>query len=295
MKELYYPSRELSIDESMVLWRGRLEFRQYVKDKRHKFGIKLYQLCEPNGIVLKLMVYTGSANPEISGTGHTEKVVFALMKDYLNNGHSLYMDNYYNSVSLSNQLPQNKTYTTGTLRSNRKVNPPEIVKKHLKKKGELIVQYNSKGICIVKWKDRREILAISSEHNAEMQNVTTQRRQEKLKPYLINEYNKFMAGIDHCDQMLSYYSYEYKTLIWYKKLTIHLFQIMLLNSYYLYNQQNPNNKKAFYEYRLCVIENLFGPPPPEPIPKIKISHLPELCPKNEGGGRVKRRSLRIGV
>ncbi|KAJ8970715.1 hypothetical protein NQ314_001062 [Rhamnusium bicolor] len=67
MKEIYYPSRELSIDESMVLWRGRLKFHQYVKGKRHKFGIKLYQLCEPNGTVLKLIVYTGSANPEISG------------------------------------------------------------------------------------------------------------------------------------------------------------------------------------------------------------------------------------
>lgn len=31
MNDIYYPSKELSLDESMVLWRGRLVFRQYIK------------------------------------------------------------------------------------------------------------------------------------------------------------------------------------------------------------------------------------------------------------------------
>lgn len=42
MREIYYPERELTIDEEMVLWRGRLVFRQYIKGKRHKYGIKIY-------------------------------------------------------------------------------------------------------------------------------------------------------------------------------------------------------------------------------------------------------------
>lgn len=293
VKEIYYPTRELSIDESMVLWGGRLTFRQYVKGKRHKFGIKLYQVCEPNGTVLKIFIYKGSASSELSGTGHTEKVVLALMMDYLNNGHSLFMDSFYNSVSLTKQLLEKKTYVTGTLRLNRKGNPTEVVKKKLKTKGELIVQYNSEGICVVKWKDRREILAISSQYNAEMQNITTKRGQQKLKPNLINKYNEFIAGVDHCDQMLSYYTCEHKTLIWYKKLAIHIFQIMLLNSYYLYKQGDFKSKRSFYEFRLCVIEKLLGPPPPQPLPKVNISHLPELCPTNKEGSRINRRRCQI--
>lgn len=292
MEEIYYPPRELSIDESMVLWRGRLKFRQYIKGKRHKFGIKLYVLCEPSGIALKIIVYAGSADPELSGSQHTDKVVLALLAGKLDAGHSIFMDNYYNSVQLTKKLLQRNTYVTGTLRANRKGNPAEIVKKKLKK-GELVAQYNSQGICIVKWKDRREILAISSEYSAEMQNVITQRGQEKIKPVLINRYNEFMAGVDHCDQMLSYYSCEHKTLIWYKKLAIHIFQVMLLNSYYLYKRGNPSNKKSLYDYRLSVIEKLLGSPPAEPLPRVKISHLPELCPKGEGGGRVKRRRCQV--
>jgi len=62
MRDLLSEKRILSIDESMVLWRGRLSFRQYVKGRRHKFGIKLYALCELTGLVQNLIVYTGSAN-----------------------------------------------------------------------------------------------------------------------------------------------------------------------------------------------------------------------------------------
>lgn len=36
MANVYYPGKEISLDESMVMWRGRLVFRQYIKNKRHK-------------------------------------------------------------------------------------------------------------------------------------------------------------------------------------------------------------------------------------------------------------------
>ena len=33
MKEIYIPDKDLSFDEAMMLWRGRLVFRQYIKKK----------------------------------------------------------------------------------------------------------------------------------------------------------------------------------------------------------------------------------------------------------------------
>jgi len=55
------------------------------------------------------------------------------MNNYLNKGFSLYMDNYYNSVTLSNTLLELKTHTTGTLRKNRKGNPKFVIDNKLKK------------------------------------------------------------------------------------------------------------------------------------------------------------------
>lgn len=79
----------------MVLWRGRLQFRQYIKGKRHRYGIKLYTLSEPEGLTPLLHVY-GGKNYILSGKGHSKKVVLHLMRGLLNRGHSLYMDNFYN-------------------------------------------------------------------------------------------------------------------------------------------------------------------------------------------------------
>ncbi|KAG5872728.1 hypothetical protein JTB14_036116 [Gonioctena quinquepunctata] len=115
---------------------------------------------------------------------------------------------------------------------------------------------------MVKWKDRREILAIFSEYNAQLQNFPT-KHQVKCKSQLVNEYEEYTAGVDNCDQILAYYTCEHQILIWYKKLGIHIFQLMLLNTYYLYKQRNPNNRRNIYDYRLCVIQGFLGPIPEE--------------------------------
>ena len=52
-------------------------------------------------------------------------------------------------------------------------------------------------------------------------------------PSMVAEYNKFMSGVDFQDQILAHYSCQHKTLRWYKKLGIHIFQSILLNAYCL--------------------------------------------------------------
>lgn len=74
MSEVYYPGKHLALDESMILWKGRLVFRQYIKNKRHKYSIKLYMLTEPDGLILNFLVYTGQLD-DFAGKGHAQKVV----------------------------------------------------------------------------------------------------------------------------------------------------------------------------------------------------------------------------
>ena len=58
--KVYSPGKSLSMDESLVLFKGRLSFKQYISSKRARFGIKLYQLCTFNGILLDFIVYHGN-------------------------------------------------------------------------------------------------------------------------------------------------------------------------------------------------------------------------------------------
>ena len=55
------PGKNLRIDESLLLWKGRRRLKQYIPLKRNRFGIKLYMIvdCE-TGFVLGFVVYTGA-------------------------------------------------------------------------------------------------------------------------------------------------------------------------------------------------------------------------------------------
>ena len=46
----------MSLDESMVLWQGRLMFRQYIKNKKHKYGVKYFELCQHDGLILRCSI-----------------------------------------------------------------------------------------------------------------------------------------------------------------------------------------------------------------------------------------------
>ena len=45
------------IDESMVPWRSRLLYRQYNSRKAHKYGVKIYKLCDPVSYTYTSSVY----------------------------------------------------------------------------------------------------------------------------------------------------------------------------------------------------------------------------------------------
>jgi len=96
----YIPDREISLDEGMLGWRGRLRFRVYNARKITKYGILVQMVCESStGYICNLQIYDGKCGPL------TETVGF-LLEPYEGKGYHLYLDNYYNSVHQTNELLQ---------------------------------------------------------------------------------------------------------------------------------------------------------------------------------------------
>lgn len=123
-QNVYTPGEKVCIDESLVAWRGRLIFRQYIPNKRAKYGIKVFKLCTEKGYTWNLIVYCGKSkepNTEVS-----EKVVLSLAEGLFNEGRTMYADNYYTSVTLALRMRKRKTHLVGTLRSNRKYLPKGV-------------------------------------------------------------------------------------------------------------------------------------------------------------------------
>jgi hypothetical protein len=55
------------------------------------------------------------------------------------------------------------------------------------------------------------------------------------------DYNKYKTGVDRSDQMLSYYSFERKTIKWWKKLFFHLFDLAIVHTHILHTKSNKKN------------------------------------------------------
>lgn len=61
------------------------------------------------------------------------------------------------------KLSDNKTHLVGALRNNRKQNLKDVSTKKLKK-GDFIAQQSDYGIVFMKWKDKRDVLVLSTKH-----------------------------------------------------------------------------------------------------------------------------------
>ncbi|KAF2902808.1 hypothetical protein ILUMI_03379 [Ignelater luminosus] len=206
-QDVYIPDQKLCIDETIVPFRGRLRFRQYMKNKKLKFGIKAYKLCCDGGYMYNLQVYCGSDC--VQGGQASANVVFSLMAGLFSSGRQLYTDNYYTSVSLATELLDKTTHLIGTLTSNRKYNPKEVVQKKLKAK-EVFAQENEAGIVV---------LMLSTVHKDDLKQVK-QRGGKTDKPEVVVDYNQAKTFIDILDQIKSYSHCLLRGTKWYRKLAI---------------------------------------------------------------------------
>lgn len=138
---------KLCVYESLIPFRERLIMRQYIKQKRHKYGIKIFKLCTGSGYTVRLKIYAGK-NLDITKTTPTG-VVMELCKPILRVGRTVCTDNWYTSVNLAKKLLDQQTHLVGTMRKNKKHVPKDITQATKMKKGEIIAKENHRGITVL--------------------------------------------------------------------------------------------------------------------------------------------------
>lgn len=194
-QDLIVPNKCLSIDESLVLHKGRLYFKQYIPSKRSRFGIKTFSIVdEETKFIVNSIVYAGK-NHELKFStkdfGYGGAIALELMEPYFNKNHHLYCDNWFVSPILAEELLSRNTYVCGTLRKNRKHIP--LMKEKLKR-GEIKV-FTSNNIMVEYWKDNKIVRMISTMHDHEMRRVRTRHSAGSIeKPISVLNYNQFARG-----------------------------------------------------------------------------------------------------
>lgn len=105
---MFEPSKNLALDEPIVLFRGSLIFIQYT-NKRHKYGVELYMLTEYFGHVHRAMIYSRQTHDMSLNCCHTEYVVEKLTERLFYSDRTLYMNNYYNGIKLAHNIMRKYT------------------------------------------------------------------------------------------------------------------------------------------------------------------------------------------
>ncbi|XP_069812926.1 piggyBac transposable element-derived protein 4-like [Dendropsophus ebraccatus] len=285
---LYTPSLNLSVDESLMSFKGRLSFRQYIPSKRARYGVKLYKICESStGYTCGFFIYEGRdrhLNPPgcPEGIGINGKIVWQLMEPYLQKGYHVYTDNYYTSVPLYKALHEANTGACGTVRKNRTGLPQQLVSWRLAKGQSL--SFATDQLLAVKWSDKKEVILLTTVHTSTTVAVTERgSTTQKHKPLCVMDYNVHMGGVDLSDQVLQPYLVKRKNKAWYKKVAIYLIQMATYNSYVLYKRQG---SLSFLQYQEKVVEHLMFEEPPsadtfqsENVERLTGRHFPHHVPE----------------
>ena len=96
---------------------------------------------------------------------------------------------------------------------------------------------NTNILLVVKWFDKRDVIILSTIHEARMMSTEKihWKTNEKIqRPVSIVDYNKNMGSVDRSGMQIDYPECVRKTVKWYKKLFFHLLDISVLYSYILH-------------------------------------------------------------
>lgn len=259
--EVYVPCQNVSVDEPLILYKGRLLYKRYIKSKRALQGIKLYRLCESSsGYTYSLGVYAGrisSTNPSGCPTSlnANEKVVWELACPLFHKGYNVYVHDEYTGVQLFKELFTVGTVACGSVRSNSTGYPKELVCRKLKHEESSALRCNN--LLAVKFHEGKDAYVLTTIHDESSTLVKgCGQSVEVKKPKCVVDYNLYMGEAVGTEQIVELYNAACKIRSWYKKLAVHMIQIAMYNAYTTYCQATPGKKKGFLEFELSVISSL---------------------------------------
>ena len=130
------------------------------------------------------------------------------MNNYLDDGATLFTDNFYTSVPLTQQMHSAKqpmwNYSKQLERTSEKSNISQVEER------EMSALENAFGIKAFHWKDKRNVYILSTvpKHDDKLilKGTVSKDGVERKKPKSVLAYNKVKKGADISEEMSSYYT-----------------------------------------------------------------------------------------
>jgi hypothetical protein len=255
----------ISIDESIIAFKGRSPFTQYMPAKPHKWGMKAWVMAESKtGYMYNMNIYQGAGDKasELEG-GLAYNVVLDLVQPIHDNLHHIYMDNFFTSPALFESLADRGLGACGTLRTNRR-GVPDSVKgfKFEKDKTPKAFRVDGKYLYVC-WLDKKPVTVLSTLHNDKLltnivrcKDPANDNKRAVVKPMAVECYNLLMGGVDLADKKLQTYLSTHRTVKWWKKIFAYLLEVSFINSRIIWQKCHPRQSIDFDRFRLEIIKGL---------------------------------------
>lgn len=253
----FIPSRELSLDEMMVRFTGRVGFKFVKQKKPTSDGLKVYSICDAK------TGYTIHSRVDLRDGTTVREVVLDLVARLPQKRHLVVMDNYFTSVATFDAMLEMDQYGLGTMRANRG-QPRGWGVTDKTAAGTSMWQVRGEKMAVMSWKDTGPVTLLSTAHNPE--EATAIRRRTKTAPYFVDrpapkaaeDYNNFIGGVDLADQLRSYYSCQLISRKWWHALLFWVLDVCMINAWIWHRTAYPQDAMSHLDFIESVCMALIG-------------------------------------
>ena len=216
----YSPGQELSVDESMVKYKGHCRGKVCMPKKPIKVGFKIWCCsCACCGYLCTFQVYDGKPRDPVTGKAVREKglvnrVVTDLVAPFEDHNHVVYCDNFFTSGPLVDALYEMKIFLVGTIKKTA-CGFPSSLASVVPPKGSYVSE-SVAGKQYYVFNDRKVVCFVSNVFPESMGSKMFRLQsgglmREQTVPPPLPAYNKFKCAVDVTDQLKKTYGYDRKS------------------------------------------------------------------------------------
>ena len=255
-----------SIDKHMAKFKGHNILRQFVKGKPIQWGFKIWCRCDSKtGYLFEGDIYCGKKKGSVEH-GLGEAVVIQLTEKIKNLKCQIFIDNFFNTLSLQKNLLKNRILSAGTVRMNHKHLPKTKIPSDKSMKRGDMVSFHVNEITFVKWMNNKAVFLLSNflsatpYHTEKPRKKGSNEKEAVTSPNVVRQYNFHMGGVDLMDQKKVTYQFDHRSKSKYYFRIVHDFiDIAINNSYVVYCKLGESVPSMDAKtYRRAVAQSLIG-------------------------------------
>ena len=255
----YTPGIGCTVDESLLGFRGRCAFKQYIPNKPSKYGIKVYVLADSESfysVSSKIYVGAGTHTPRSELPVPTQAVL-DLITIISGTNRNITTDNYYTSIPLANELKSRQLTLVGTMKKNKRCIPPSF----LTKTDAGTCQYafdhaNNFTLLSIAPKKNKRVVFLSTMHATRSHDSVS--GKEEINAF----YNHEKGSVNSHDQMCAQYTTARKTNRWPMRVFYGIVDSSAQNAYVIFTHNTlgfggnkTNKRQKFFKKIIQIIDN----------------------------------------